>query len=59
MVAEFHVINDGFVDVPAELFRAKGQVMIALYPRAGGNPWEFPLADFLRAVGEGLAVLGV
>jgi hypothetical protein len=58
VVAEFHVIHDEFVDIPAELFRDDGKLMIAIYARGGGDPWEFPLADFLEAIGKGIGILG-
>jgi len=57
MVAEFHVSHDGFVDVPAEVYEDGGKLMIAIYSREGGNPWEFPLADFVEAIGQAIAVL--
>ena len=57
-VAEFHIVHDGFVDVPAELFRVDGRMMIAIYSREGGPPWEFHLSEFLEAVGKGIAILG-
>ncbi|HMK97647.1 MAG TPA: hypothetical protein VK425_08895 [Acidimicrobiales bacterium] len=56
-VAEFHVAHDGFVDIPAEIYRSEGQLMIAIYSRAGGDPWEFPLGDFIEAIGKGIAIL--
>jgi hypothetical protein len=32
--------------------------MIALYSREGGNPWELPLADFMQAIGQAIAIIG-
>lgn len=58
MVAEFHVVHDGLVDVPAEVYEENGKLMIAIYSREGGSPWEFALADFVEAVGKAIAVLG-
>jgi hypothetical protein len=58
MVAEFHVIHDGLVGIPAEMFREDGKLMIAIYSRSGSEPWEFSLAEFLEAIAKGIAVLG-
>jgi hypothetical protein len=58
MVAEFHVAHDGYIDIPAEVYEHEGKLMIAIYSREGGNPWEFPLADFIQAIGQAIAVLG-
>jgi hypothetical protein len=58
MVAEFHVAHDGYIDIPAEVYEHEGKLMIAIYSREGGNPWEFPLADFIGAIGQAIAVLG-
>jgi hypothetical protein len=32
--------------------------MIALFAREGGVSWEFRLADFLEALGRGIAIVG-
>lgn len=56
-VAEFHVAHDGLVDIPAELFSEDGKLMIALYGRTGGVAWEYPLSDFLAAIGKGMGIL--
>ena len=58
MVAEFHVEHDGVIDIPAEVPDDDGKLMIAIYSRDGGNPWEFPLAKFIEAIGKAIAVLG-
>ena len=58
MVAEFHVAHDGYIDVPAEVYEHDGRLMIALYSREGGDPWEFPLSEFLQAIGQAIAVIG-
>ena len=56
-VAEFHVFHDGFVGVPAEIFRLNGRLMIAIYSREGREPWEFSLAEFVEAIGRGISIL--
>lgn len=58
MVAEFHVAHNDVIDVPAEVYEDDGKLMIAIYSREGGHPWEFPLADFIEAIGKAIAVLG-
>lgn len=59
MVAEFHVAHDGYIDVPAEVYEDdEGRLMIALYSKEGGNPWEFPLPDFIAAIGQAIAIVG-
>lgn len=56
-IAEFHVAHDGVVDIPAEIFRAGGHLMIALYSRADGIAWEYRVSDFLTAIASGIEVL--
>ena len=56
-VAEFHVLHDGVVDIPAELYRDQGVLRIALYGKSGGESWNYPLSDFLAAIGSGIRVL--
>ena len=56
-VAEFHDIHGGFVDIPAELFRQDGAIMIATYGRTGGIQWECPVADFVEAIPQGSEIL--
>lgn len=56
-VAEFHVTHDGTIDVPAEIFRDSGRLMIGLYSRADGLAWEYPLSDFLAAIASGIGIL--
>ena len=56
-VAEFHVASDDSIEIPAEIFRADGRLMIALYARAGGIAWEYRLSDFLAALASGIEVL--
>ena len=56
-IAEFHVAHDDSIDVPAEIFRADGRLMIALYSRTDGIAWEYELSDFLSAIAAGMRVL--
>ncbi|CAB4924290.1 unannotated protein [freshwater metagenome] len=56
-IAEFHVAHDGVMDIPAELFRLDGRLMIGLYSRVDGIAWEYPLSDFLAAIASGIKVL--
>lgn len=58
LVAEFHVAHDGVIDIPAEIYEDDGKLMIAIYSREGGNPWEFLLSDFVGVIGQAIAVLG-
>jgi len=58
LVAEILLRSEASVDQPAEVFRSDGRVMLALYPRGDGDPWEFPLADFVEAIGRAMARLG-
>jgi hypothetical protein len=58
VVAEFHVREGDFVNIPAEVYRDGEQLMIALFAREGGVSWEFRLADFLEALGRGIAIVG-
>jgi hypothetical protein len=57
-VAEFHVRHDACVDIPAEVYRDNGRLMIALYAREGGIQWEYPLSEFLEAIGKGIGIVG-
>jgi len=56
-VAEFHVARDGKIDIPAELFRSDGHLMIALYSRESGIAWEYRVSDLLAAIALGIEVL--
>lgn len=56
-VAEFHVKHDDVVDIPAEIFRQDGRLMIGLYARTGGLAWEYSLSDFLGAIASGIAII--
>jgi hypothetical protein len=59
MVAEFHVAHDGFIDVPAEVCENdEGRLTIALYSKERGSPREFPLFDFIAAIGQAIAIVG-
>jgi hypothetical protein len=57
-VAEFHVLHDNILEIPAEIFRESGRLMIAIFSREGSISWEFPIADFLEAVQSGIEILG-
>jgi hypothetical protein len=48
-VAEINERHDGFVDIPAEVRRENGRLVITLFARDGGASWEYPLASFLRS----------
>ena len=56
-VAEFHVLHDQTVDIPAEIFRRSGQLTIAIYSKSDGISWEYPVADFLSAIAAGIAII--
>jgi hypothetical protein len=58
LVAEIELRGPSSIDQPAEIFKSGGRIMLALYPRADGEPWEFPLAEFLEAIGGATARLG-
>ena len=56
--AEFCIRHDGFVDIPAVLYRADGELMIEIFSRAGGDPeWTLSLSDFVDAIERGTAAL--
>jgi hypothetical protein len=56
-VAELRVAHDGMVDVSAQLFHEKGELMIAIFARTGGVEWEFPLREFVDAIHTGESIL--
>jgi hypothetical protein len=56
-VAESHVRHDEFIDVPAEVYRENGVLMIGLYAREGGIQWEYSLAEFVQAIGLAIAIV--
>jgi hypothetical protein len=56
-VAEFHVRRGGTIEIPAELFRVGDRTWIALYSRAEGVAWEYPLDEFTQAIAEGIQLL--
>jgi hypothetical protein len=58
-VAEICFRHDGMVDISAEISRENGNLSIRLFSREGGVAWEYPLADFLAVVREGVDALGV
>ena len=56
-VAEFHVFREGLMEIPAEIYREKGQLRIALYSQRDGIAWEYRLSDFLSAIAVGIEVM--
>ncbi|MFY9888587.1 MAG: hypothetical protein WAK71_09785 [Streptosporangiaceae bacterium] len=58
IVAEFNVLNDGAVEIPAEVYSDGGRLKLTIYSRDGHVAWEFYLADFIQAVGNAMAVVG-
>jgi hypothetical protein len=56
-VAEFQVVRGDVVDIPAELYRSSGQLMIALYSKSDGIAWEYRVSDFLSAIASGIDIL--
>lgn len=58
LVAQMHIEHDGGVAIPAEVFRADGRLTVAVYPVQGGDPWEFPLGEFIQAMGQAIERLG-
>jgi hypothetical protein len=57
-MAQINLRHDGFVDIPAEIRRENGDLIIRLVARAGGAAWEYPLADFLAVVDKAVDALG-
>ncbi len=56
-VAEFRTYGEGTVEVVAEMFVANDKLMIGFYSHTPGPSWDFELAEFLEAIGQGMAVL--
>ncbi|HEX3461314.1 MAG TPA: hypothetical protein VHT49_10455 [Acidimicrobiales bacterium] len=56
-VAELRVAHDGTVDVSAQVFSENGELMIAIFARAGGVEWQFPLSEFVEAIHTGESML--
>lgn len=57
-VAELNVRHDGFVDIPAEVYRDQGELRITLFGREGGVAWQYPLNEWLEAIKQAIEVLG-
>jgi hypothetical protein len=56
-VVELHVRHGRDIDVPAEIYRERGQLRIAIYAPSEGQAWDFPLGSFLSAIGRGVDLL--
>jgi hypothetical protein len=56
-VAEFRTYGESTVSIVAEMFVDRDKLMIGFYSREGGPSWDFELADFLEAIGQGMATL--
>jgi hypothetical protein len=56
-VAELNVRHDGVVDIPAELFRRDGRLLIALFARSGRVQGEYPVDEFVEAIEAGKSAL--
>jgi hypothetical protein len=57
-VAELCVLHDGLIDIPADIYREKGELRITLFARQGGAAWDYPVEEFLEAVQRGVERLG-
>jgi hypothetical protein len=57
-VAELNVRHDGTVDIPAEVFRERGELRIRIFGREGGEAWQYPLDEWLAAIELAIEVLG-
>jgi hypothetical protein len=56
-VAQFHVLHDASLEIPAEIFRKDGKLMIGIFAREGGISWEYTVAEFLQAIAQGMEIL--
>jgi hypothetical protein len=59
-VAAIHERHDGLIDVPAQIVRDGGELVIELFSREGTGPvpqWTYPLDEFVRAIEAGRAAL--
>jgi len=57
-IAELWVRHDGVVDIPAQIYR-EGQVLkIKIFGREGGVVWEYPIEEWVEAVGRAIKCLG-
>jgi hypothetical protein len=59
MVAEFNVVHDDSVEIPAEVYESDGKLKMTIYDRDGGIAWEYDVSDFLQALGKAIAVIGM
>jgi hypothetical protein len=58
IVAEFNVVHDGFVEIPAEVYEREGKLRLTIYGREGGVAWDYDVSDFIQALGNAIAVVG-
>jgi hypothetical protein len=58
MVAEFNVVHNGSVEIPAEVYESDGKLKMTIYSREGGIAWEYDVSDFIQALGHAIAVVG-
>ena len=49
--------HDGGVDIPADVYRENGELMISIFAPEGGVAWEYPLDDWLRAIERAVELL--
>lgn len=57
-VAQLTVLHGDIMDIPAEVFRVDGELMIRIFPRGGGEVWQYPLNKWLGAIQHAVEVLG-
>jgi hypothetical protein len=56
-LAEFHVRNGEDVEIPAEIYRDGGRLRICIHPRSEGQGWDYPLGEFVSAIGKGITII--
>ena len=56
-VAELNVRQDGFVDIPAEIYHKNNELRISLFGRDGGIAWEYTVKEWLKAIQKAIALL--
>ena len=57
-IAEFYVSHDGGVDIPADVYRENGELMLSIFGRKDGVALDYPLRDLLEAIERAVEVLG-
>jgi hypothetical protein len=55
---QFMIFRDGGVDVPADVSRDQGKVMLRIYCTSGAVDWEYDLSEFLLAAEGAREILG-